>query len=113
MEGNPSWHYSSHVGTGTSAFGNPIFCTDQTSPEHLKIIIRVTKLTLAQPTPGWTLSSVRAGDGVQAKRYKNEILLVARDLGDCQTSNASYQEVPEAVCGSNRHIWEEDVNEWC
>lgn len=37
MEANPSWHCSSHGGTGNSAFGNPVFRTDQTFPERLKI----------------------------------------------------------------------------
>lgn len=73
----------------------------------------MTKLTLAQLKPGPTFRRVSAGRGVQANWYKNEILLTARGLGDCQTSNASYQEVPEGVFGSNTDIWEEDVKEWC
>lgn len=112
MEANPSWHCSSHGGTGNSAFGNPVFRTDQTFPERLKMNNRVTKSTLAQLKPGQTLRRVSAGRGVQANWYKNEILLIARGLGACQTSSA-YQEVPEAVFGSNTHIWGEDVKEWC
>lgn len=73
---------SSHGGTGNSAFGNPFFCTDQTFPEHLKMS---NKINTSPAATRQTLGSVSAGCAVQASGYKNEILLTARGLGDCQT----------------------------